>query len=94
MTSLNEWIDKKIKDGEIDYIGYSEFSKVKKIGNGSFGIVESADWKSCAIKAALKTLINNPSVDEDNLNEFVKEVILFLIVYFKLIYSKIFMILK
>ncbi|CAB5199829.1 unnamed protein product [Rhizophagus irregularis] len=73
MTSLNEWIDKKINDGEIDYIGYSEFSKVKKIGNGSFGIVESADWKSCAIKAALKTLINNPSVDEDNLNEFVKE---------------------
>ncbi|CAB5369868.1 unnamed protein product [Rhizophagus irregularis] len=48
MTSLNEWIDKKIND-------------------------ESADWKSCAIKAALKTLINNPSVDEDNLNEFVKE---------------------
>ncbi|CAB4376459.1 unnamed protein product [Rhizophagus irregularis] len=73
MTSLNEWIDKKINDGEIDYIDYSEFSKVKKIGNGSFGIVESADWKSCAIKAALKTLINNPSVDEDNLNEFVKE---------------------
>ncbi|PKC59018.1 hypothetical protein RhiirA1_470052 [Rhizophagus irregularis] len=73
MTSLNEWIDLKIKDAEIDYIGYSEFSNVKKIGNGSLGIVESADWKSCAIKVVLKTLINNPSVDEDNLDEFVKE---------------------
>ncbi|GES80191.1 kinase-like domain-containing protein [Rhizophagus clarus] len=73
MTSLNEWIDTKIKDGNIDYVEYNEFSDVKKIGEGGFGIVESAYWENCGIKIALKTLINNSSVDENSMNEFVKE---------------------
>ncbi|GBC10312.1 hypothetical protein RclHR1_09510003 [Rhizophagus clarus] len=67
----------KINDGEINYIEYSEFSNVEPVGQGSFGIVESADWKSCGIKTALKTLVNNNSpIDKenlDNLNKFVKE---------------------
>jgi hypothetical protein len=81
MTSLNEWIDIKINDGDIDYIEYSELSNVKKVGKGSFGIVKSADWKSCGIKTALKTLIDSPSVEEDNINKFVKEVITFFALY-------------
>ncbi|CAB5376194.1 unnamed protein product [Rhizophagus irregularis] len=46
---------------------------MKKVGRGGFGLVESADWKSCGIKIALKTLIDNSSVDENSMNEFVKE---------------------
>ncbi|EXX62894.1 hypothetical protein RirG_157470 [Rhizophagus irregularis DAOM 197198w] len=74
MTSFNEWIDKiKRKDGDIDYIEYNEFSNVKTVGKGAFGIVESADWKSYEIKAALKTLISNPTIDDYDLNNFIKE---------------------
>jgi serine/threonine protein kinase len=76
MTSFNEWIDMKINDGkigEIDYIEYSEFSNVEKVGEGAFGIVKSADWISYGIKIALKT-ISSPSVDEKSMTEFVKEV--------------------
>ncbi|CAB5199783.1 unnamed protein product [Rhizophagus irregularis] len=74
MTSFYEWIDKiKRKDGDIEYINYNEFNNVKTVGEGAFGIVESADWKSYGIKAALKTLISNPKIDKDILNNFVKE---------------------
>ncbi|GBB97330.1 hypothetical protein RclHR1_02970005 [Rhizophagus clarus] len=74
MTSLNEWIDAKIKDGNIYYVEYNEFSDVRKIGKGGFGIIESAYWENSGIKIALKTLINNnSSVDENSMDEFVKE---------------------
>ncbi|RGB29782.1 kinase-like domain-containing protein [Rhizophagus diaphanus] len=62
MTSFNEWVDR-------DYIEYNEFSNVKTVGKGAFGIVESADWKNYEIKAALKTL----TIDDYDLNNFVKE---------------------
>ena len=74
--SLNEWIDTKIKDGDIIYFEYNEFSNVEKIGEGAFGIVNRADWKRCGIRVALKILANNSSIDEDNMNKFVKEVLL------------------
>ena len=56
MTSLNEWVDLKIKDGDIIYFEYSEFSNVEKVGEGAFGIINRADWKNCGIKIVLKTL--------------------------------------
>ncbi|CAB4426330.1 unnamed protein product [Rhizophagus irregularis] len=73
MTSFNDWIATKIKNGDIDYIEYREFNNVKKVGRGGFGLVESADWKSCGIKIALKSLLDNSPVDENSMNEFVKE---------------------
>ncbi|PKC02218.1 kinase-like protein [Rhizophagus irregularis] len=73
MTSLNEWIDMKIKDGNIDYVEYGEFSNVEKVGEGAFGIINSAYWGSCGIKIAIKALINNSSVDKNIMDEFVKE---------------------
>ncbi|GBC10313.1 hypothetical protein RclHR1_09510004 [Rhizophagus clarus] len=72
MTSFNEWIN-KTKNSNIKYIEYSEFSNVGKVGEGGYGTVKSANWKSCEIKVALKTLNNNSSVDENYMNEFVKE---------------------
>ncbi len=76
MTLLDEWIDIKIKDDEINYFEYSEFSNMEKVGEGAFGSVNRADWKSCGIKIALKVLANNPSINEVNMNKFLKEVIL------------------
>src|SRR6266480_4605421 len=76
MPSLNEWIDTKIKDDDINYFEYDEFCNVEKVGEGAYGIVNRADWKSCGIKIALKILANNPSINEDNMKKFLKEVIL------------------
>src|SRR5688572_20995022 len=78
MTSLNEWIDAKVKDDDINYFEYNEFSNMEKVGEGAFGSVNRADWKCCGIKVALKVLANNPSINEDNMNKFLKEVILIL----------------
>ncbi|CAB4392671.1 uncharacterized protein OCT59_024652 [Rhizophagus irregularis] len=72
MTSLCEWIDMKIRDDDINYFDYDEFSNFEKVGEGAFGIVNKADWKSCGIKIALKIIEYN-SVNQDNMNRFLKE---------------------
>jgi serine/threonine protein kinase len=74
MKSLNEWIDVKKREGDINYFEYDDFSNVKKIGEGAFGVVNRADWKSCGFKVALKILSKNSSISEDHMNKFLKEV--------------------
>ena len=64
MTSLNEWIDLKVKEGDINFFEYDEFCNVEKVGEGAFGIVNRADWKSCGIKIALKI----PNKDQSGQN--------------------------
>jgi hypothetical protein len=76
MASLNKWIDKKIKDDDINYFEYDDFSNVEKVDRGAFGIVNKAYWKSCGITIALKFLAGNSSFNEDNMNKFLKEVII------------------
>src|SRR5436190_1256956 len=81
MTELNKWvlIDEKVKDDEVNYFDYDEFSDVEKVEEGAFGSINRAERKCCGIKVALKTLMNNPSIDEnntDNMNKFLKEVML------------------
>lgn len=74
MTSLNEWIDMKIKDSDINYFEYDEFTNIEKVGEGAFGIVNRADWKNGEIKVALKVLTRHSTVDENNMKKFLKEV--------------------
>jgi hypothetical protein len=74
MTSLNEWIETKIKDGDINYFEYEEFTNMEKVGEGAFGVVNRADWKSGEIKVALKVLTRHSTVDEHNMKKFLKEV--------------------
>jgi serine/threonine protein kinase len=76
MSKLNEWIDAKIKDGDIIYFDYDEFSNVKKVGEGAFGCVNKAYWKSGGIKIALKILAKTSSINKDNMDMFFKEVTL------------------
>ena len=47
---------------------------MEKVGEGAFRIVNRADWESGRIKIALKILANNSSINEDNMNKFLKGV--------------------
>ncbi|RIA81735.1 hypothetical protein C1645_864167 [Glomus cerebriforme] len=71
MTSLKEWIDMRIKDGNFDYFEYKNFSDIEKISTGGFGVVKRAIWIDGGIKVALKSLLNN-SIDDQNEN-FLRE---------------------
>lgn len=60
MASLNEWINVKIEDGDINYVEYNEFSNIEKVGERAFGVVNRAYcWRSGGINIALKILANN-----------------------------------
>lgn len=73
-VSLNEWIYKKIKDGELSYLDYKDFSNVRVIDKESG--VNRADWVYGRAKLVLKVLINNPTINEDNMNKLLYEVLL------------------
>ncbi|RIA96293.1 kinase-like domain-containing protein [Glomus cerebriforme] len=67
-------IDKMIKDGDVEYFEYNEFSSIKEIGRGAFGEISKAYLGSNRSEVALKTFINeHSSIEEEKLNEFVKE---------------------
>ena len=76
MTPIKEWIDNKIKDGDIIYFEYDKFSNVKKIARGGFGEVSKANLTSMVV--ALKSSIYEESKidkeDVNKLNELIKEV--------------------
>jgi len=74
MTSLKDWIDTKIKDGVINYFEYNNFTFTGEIGEGAFGIVKRADWCDGGIKVALKSLLKNQTIDENQKKYFLREV--------------------
>ncbi|CAB4431192.1 unnamed protein product [Rhizophagus irregularis] len=73
MTSVKEWIEEKIKNGNICYFEYYKFSQIIEIGKGRFGKVSKANLANKVV--ALKILISNNSEEEFNdvNDEFVKE---------------------
>jgi hypothetical protein len=74
MTSVKEWIEKKIYSGYIRYFEYDEFSEIDEIGVGSFGKVSRAILANTGL-VALKSLIREDSLKLNEVNkEFVKEV--------------------
>ena len=75
MTSLKEWIDTKVKNGYIECFEYNNFSNLETIGKGGFGVVKRADWNDGGIKVALKSLLNNPTIDENEMKNFLREVL-------------------
>jgi len=66
MTSINEWIDRKIKDQDINFFKFDEFINFEKVGEGAFGVVNCADWRSGKIKIALKVLTTNAANTQFN----------------------------
>lgn len=75
MLSFNEWTDKKIKDDNLYFFKYNKFTNVEIVEKGTFRTISKADWKN-GISVALKILENNPSINENDMNKFIKEVIL------------------
>ena len=71
MTSLKTWVYIKIQDGVIKCFEYNNFSNIKEIGKGAFGIVNKANWNDGGIRVALKSPLNNNENQEEN---FLKEV--------------------
>ena len=74
MTSLKEWINIKIRDRDINYFEFNNFSNIEKAGEGAFGVVNKADWNDGGIKVALKSSLNNSTIDENQKDNFLKEV--------------------
>ena len=72
--TLKEWFDIKIEDGDINSFEYDDFSNIEKAGEGAFGIVNKADWNDSGIKVALKSSLNNSTIDENQKDNFLKEV--------------------
>ena len=74
MTSLKTWIGVKIEDGDIKYFEYNNFSEIKEIGKGAFGIVYKASWNDGGIRVALKSPLNYSTIDENQKENFLREV--------------------
>src|SRR5437763_1481517 len=73
MTLLKEWIDIKVRGGSIHYFEYNNFRNIEKIGEGGFGIVSKANYDG--INVALKNPSNNLTINENQKENFLKEVI-------------------
>ncbi|PKC76119.1 kinase-like protein [Rhizophagus irregularis] len=72
--TAEEWIKKNMKEEDIKYFEYSEFNKIKKIGEGGFGVVNRAETND-KVQVALKGLIEKKSskIEENVIENFVKE---------------------
>lgn len=78
MTSIKEWIEKKIKNEYIRYFEYDKFSQITEIDRGGFGKVNKANLANAGLVALKIFFNNNSNIEEDELNEvnkrFIKEV--------------------
>ncbi|CAB4431296.1 unnamed protein product, partial [Rhizophagus irregularis] len=77
MTSVKEWIEKKIKNEYIRYFEYDKFSQITEIDRGGFGQVSKANLANAGLVALKIFFSNNSNIEEDELNEandgFIKE---------------------
>lgn len=80
-----------MKEEDIKYFEYSEFNKIKKIGEGGFGVVNRAETND-KVQVALKGLIEKKSskIEENVIENFVKEVRITVYFRFPVLYSEAF----
>ena len=76
MTSLNSWIEEKIRDKDITYFEYRKFSNISEAGVGAYSVVNRAELADSRIQVALKNLVRtrDSKVKKDDIEELVKEV--------------------
>ncbi|CAG8563306.1 7374_t:CDS:2 [Acaulospora morrowiae] len=67
------WLEDAIKDGNINSFDYSQFSILKEIGRGGFGVVKSAQSEILERKVALKSL-NTDDISKTFMKEFIREI--------------------
>ncbi|KAF0550264.1 kinase-like protein [Gigaspora margarita] len=72
---MEEWLEKSISDGHINYLEYNKFTDPTIIGTGAFGKVFKCEWKDCELMVALKCLKIDTilSLDEKIIKDFIKE---------------------
>ncbi|KAF0538407.1 kinase-like protein [Gigaspora margarita] len=63
-----EWLEKAISDGHINYLEYNKFTNPIEIGNGGFGKVFRYDWGDCELTVALKCF-----KVEETIKDFINE---------------------
>ncbi|CAG8651976.1 4276_t:CDS:2, partial [Funneliformis mosseae] len=73
MASIEKWIDPKIKEGDITYLKYEEFSNIKYITEGAFGKIDRAHWNNGDIIVALKSLKSISTKSDIEEQTFLKE---------------------
>ena len=73
MSNLNyiDWLEESIKNEHIRFYEYSNFKNPKRIGQGAFGSVHRANWKSNTDRFFALKSFNN---DKQTLIEVIKEV--------------------
>ncbi|RIB24951.1 hypothetical protein C2G38_580400 [Gigaspora rosea] len=69
-----EWLEKAISDGHIDYVEYNNFANPINIGVGGFGKVFKYEWKDCELTVALKCLKVDTNINEKIIKGFIDEV--------------------
>ncbi|RIB14056.1 kinase-like domain-containing protein [Gigaspora rosea] len=68
-----EWLEKTIFEGYIDYIDYNKFTDPIVIGIGGFGKVFKYEWGDSGLTVALKCLKVDTSIDEKIIKDFINE---------------------
>ncbi|KAF0502373.1 kinase-like protein [Gigaspora margarita] len=74
MTNTSEeWLERAIADGHVNYIEYNKFTNRKMIGIGGFGTVFKYEWKDCELTVALKCLKVDSNLEEKIIKDFMNE---------------------
>ncbi|RIB22469.1 kinase-like domain-containing protein [Gigaspora rosea] len=68
-----EWLEKAISEGHINYIDYNKFTEPIEIGIGGFGKVFKSEWRDSELTVALKCLKVYTSIDEKIIKDFINE---------------------
>ncbi|KAF0530140.1 kinase-like protein [Gigaspora margarita] len=68
-----EWLEKAISEGHINYIDYNKFTDPVVISIGGFGKVLKHEWRDSELTVALKCLKVDTSIDEKIINDFIHE---------------------
>ncbi|KAF0558611.1 kinase-like protein [Gigaspora margarita] len=74
MTNIpEEWLEKAISEGHINYFEYNKFTNPVEIGIGGFGKILKYKWRDNGLTVALKCLKVDTSINERTIKDFINE---------------------
>ncbi|KAF0554949.1 kinase-like protein [Gigaspora margarita] len=72
-NTSEEWLDKAISDGNINFLEYNKFKNPMEIASGGFGKVFKYEWKDGEIIVAFKCLKFDKNLKENIIEDFINE---------------------